>query len=85
MCWMLDGSSEELSASWVIAGRLGARPVAVSGHKARWRRWDPTTMSALGDPIEGNRAWSSAIALATVGDRPVLVSGLSTGTPQPIR
>lgn len=75
MCRMLDGSSGESSARWVIAGRFGARSVAVSAHDARWRRWDLTTMSAMGDPIAGDRAWSSAVALTSIGERPVLVSG----------
>lgn len=72
---MLDGSSAESSAKWVVAGRFGARSVAVSGHGTRWRRWDLATMSAVGDPIAGDGAWSTAVALTTVGDRPVLVSG----------
>jgi WD40 repeat protein len=32
-------------------------------------------MSAVGDPIAGDGAWSTAVAVTTVGDRPVLVSG----------
>jgi WD40 repeat protein len=72
---MLDGSSPESSARWVVAGRFGARTMAVSGHGTRWRRWDLTTMSAVGDPIAGDGAWSTAVAVTTVGDRPVLVSG----------
>jgi hypothetical protein len=72
---MLAGSSQESSARWVVAGQFGARSLAVSGHGTRWRRWDLATMSAVGDPIAGDGAWSTSVALTTVGERPVLVSG----------
>src|SRR5437660_11979470 len=86
---MLDGSSEESAARWVVTGRFDDRSVAVTAHGSRWRRWDLTRMSALGDPIEGDGAWSSTVALTSVGGRPVLVSGhhaigvrdLDTGEP----
>jgi len=32
-------------------------------------------MSAVGDPIAGDGAWPTAVAVTTVGGRPVLVSG----------
>ena len=44
------------------------------------RVWDLDTGEALGSPLRGHRGWVTAVAVGTLGGRPIAVSGGDDGT-----